>query len=158
MSKQESLKRKINVVGDSSAWENICWASASVFVASPGTLEALKASKLKIFTLLFVPLISSRTRIEIRKNILVRRESGRNWMFQQHGLVMKPSLNVDIQICVKNETSNEKTDVTRDAYIFSVFAIMMRNSWQIAQHASLRTRTGMTDQLSYQLNIAILSW
>ena len=53
---------------------------------------------------------------------------GRNRMFQQHGVVIKPSRNDDIQICVKNETSNEKTDVTRDAYIFSVFAIMMRNS------------------------------
>ena len=37
-------------------------------------------------------------------------------------MVIKPSRNVDIQICVKNETSNEKNDVTRVAYIFSVFA------------------------------------
>ena len=37
-------------------------------------------------------------------------------------MVMKPSRNVDIEICVKNETSNEKNDVTRVAYIFSVFA------------------------------------
>ena len=93
-------------------------------MASLGILEALKASKFQIFTLLFVPFISSRTRKRIKnwKNILVLSELGRNRMFQQHGVVMKPSRIVDIQICVKNETSNEKNDVTRVAYIFSVFA------------------------------------